>query len=86
MGNPMAGQKASFGDVIYLSDDDARTGTTRPTDPHSGDNYGEQHAVDISSLLIRPILNQDSRAKRYLDALDRSMPKPHNSQLTIQVC
>lgn len=76
VGEAVTGQNASSGEVICLSDDDAQTATTRPTDPHSGDNYGQQRAVDISALLIRPILNQDSRAKRYLDALDRSMLTP----------
>lgn len=75
--DPTAARDASTGDVICLSDDDAQAATTRPTaDPHSGDNYGQQRAVDISNLLIRPILSQESRAKRYLDALDRSIHKP----------
>ena len=70
-----ADQPPGFGDVIYLSDDDAKPATTRPTaDPHSADNYGQQRAADISNLLIRPILNQETRAKRYLDALDRLAP------------
>ncbi len=72
---PEADQPPSFGDVICLSDDEAQPVKTRPTaDPHSGDNYGQQRAVDISNLLIRPILNQETRAKRYLDALDRLAP------------
>ncbi len=77
---PVVDQPPSSGDVIYLSDDDARPATKRPiADPHSGDNYGQQRATDISSLLIRSILNQETRAKRYLDALDRLAPQSQHA-------
>ena len=72
---PTAAQYSNNGDVICLSDDEDKAATTRPkSDTRSGNHQNLPRAEEISSLLIKSILAQESRAKRYLDALDRSLP------------
>ena len=70
-----AGRSKSSAEVIDLTND-LQPGPPgrqqgRLADPHSGDNLANQPGSSLANLFIGPILAQESKAQRYLDALDR---------------
>ena len=73
-----AGRSKSSAQVIDLTDE-LQPGPPgrqqgRLAEPHSGDNLANQPGSSLANLFIGPIL--ESKAQRYLDALDRCVPIP----------
>lgn len=73
-----AGGSKSSAQVIDLTNDSQPGHPGRQqgrlADPHSGDNLANQPGSSLANLFIGPILAQESKAQRYLDALDRCVP------------